>query len=64
MCDRRARGALEEALKLAKGTDSNYLPGWCGPATVGIARAKTKIGLANLVYNIKRLLFLRRIAAA
>jgi hypothetical protein len=29
-----------------------------------IARAKTKIGLANLVYNIKRLLFLRRIAAA
>jgi hypothetical protein len=24
---------LEEALKLAKGTDSNYLPGWCGPAT-------------------------------
>ena len=29
--------------------------------TIGIARAKTKIGLANLVYNIKRLLFLRRI---
>ena len=32
--------------------------------TVGIARATTKIGLANLVSNIKRLLFLRRIAAA
>jgi hypothetical protein len=32
--------------------------------TIGIARATTKIGLANLVYNIKRLLFLRRIAAA
>ena len=32
--------------------------------TIGIARAKTKIGLANLAYNIKRLLFLRRIAAA
>src|SRR2546429_6007838 len=31
--------------------------------TIGIARAKTKIGLANLVYNFKRLLFLRRIAA-
>jgi hypothetical protein len=30
--------------------------------TIGIARAKTKIGLANLVYNIKRLLFLRRIS--
>ena len=26
-------GALEEALKLAKGTESNYLPGWCGPVT-------------------------------
>ena len=32
--------------------------------TIGTARATTKIGLANLVYNIKRLLFLRRIAAA
>jgi transposase, IS5 family len=32
--------------------------------TVGIARATTKIGLANLVFNIKRLLFLRRVAIA
>jgi transposase, IS5 family len=32
--------------------------------TIGIARAKMKIGLANFVYNIKRLLFLRRIAVA
>lgn len=32
--------------------------------TIGIARATTKVGLANLVYNIKRLLFLRRLAAA
>ena len=32
--------------------------------TVGIARAKTKIGLANLVYNMKRLLFLCRMAEA
>jgi IS5 family transposase len=32
--------------------------------TIGIARATTKIGLANLVYNIKRLLFLRRSARA
>jgi transposase len=30
--------------------------------TIGIARATTKIGLANLVFNIKRLLFLRRTA--
>ena len=32
--------------------------------TIGIARATIKIGLANLVYNIKRLLFLRRLAVA
>jgi IS5 family transposase len=32
--------------------------------TVGLARATTKIGMANLVYNIKRLSFLRRTAAA
>lgn len=32
--------------------------------TIGIARAITKIGLANLVFNIKRLLFLRRAAVA
>jgi hypothetical protein len=28
--------------------------------TIGIARATTKIGMANLVYNIKRLIFLAR----
>jgi IS5 family transposase len=32
--------------------------------TIGIARATMKIGLANLVYNIKRLLFLQRVAVA
>jgi IS5 family transposase len=32
--------------------------------TVGIARAKVKIGMANLVYNFKRLVFLRRMATA
>jgi hypothetical protein len=32
--------------------------------TIGIARATLKIGLANLVYNFKRLLFLRCVAAA
>lgn len=31
--------------------------------TVGIARARTKIGLANLTYNIKRLIVLERWAA-
>lgn len=32
--------------------------------TVGIARAKTKIGMVNLVYNMKRLIFLNRCAYA
>jgi IS5 family transposase len=32
--------------------------------TIGIARAKTKIGMANLVYNMRRLAWLTRSAAA
>ena len=32
--------------------------------TIGIARAKTKIGMANLVYNMRRLAWLTRVAAA
>jgi tetrahydromethanopterin S-methyltransferase subunit G len=32
--------------------------------TIGIARTTVKIGLTNLVHNIKRLLFLRRTASA
>lgn len=32
--------------------------------TVGLARAKVKIGMANMVYNMKRLVFLDRLAAA
>ena len=32
--------------------------------TVGIARAKLKIGMANLVYNLKRSVFLNRLVAA
>ena len=32
--------------------------------TIGIARAMTKIGMANLVYDIKRLVFPRKIAIA
>ena len=31
--------------------------------TIGIARARMKIGLANLVYNFKRFIFLHRCAA-
>ncbi len=32
--------------------------------TIGIARATTKIGMANIVYNIKRLLTLQKAALA
>ena len=32
--------------------------------TIGIARAKAKIGLQNLAYNIRRLVTLQRMAAA
>ncbi len=32
--------------------------------TIGLARATTKIGMANLVYNLKRLVFLQRLAAS
>jgi transposase, IS5 family len=32
--------------------------------TVGIARATVKIGMANLVYNVRRLVYLDRLAAA
>jgi hypothetical protein len=32
--------------------------------TIGLARAKAKIGLQNLAYNIRRLVTLERIAAA
>jgi IS5 family transposase len=32
--------------------------------TIGIQRAEMKIGMANLVYNIRRFIFLERIAAA
>lgn len=32
--------------------------------TIGITRATTKIGLANLAYNMKRPIYLDRIAVA
>ena len=32
--------------------------------TIGIGRATMKIGMANIVYNVKRLVFLGRLAAA
>jgi len=30
--------------------------------TIGISRAEMKIGMANLVYNIRRFIYLERIA--
>jgi hypothetical protein len=35
-----------------------------GRAAIGIVRAKAKIGLQNLAYNIRRLVTLERMAAA
>jgi hypothetical protein len=32
--------------------------------TIGLARARTKIGLANLVYNMRRLFWLETTASA
>jgi hypothetical protein len=32
--------------------------------TIGIARATMKIGMVNLVYNMRRLVFLHSLAAA
>jgi IS5 family transposase len=32
--------------------------------TIGIARARVKIGLANLAFNMKRLIWLERVAPA
>jgi len=32
--------------------------------TIGLARATTKIGLANLAYNLKRLIWLQRMQVA
>jgi hypothetical protein len=29
--DHHPEAALEEAMRLAKSLEANYLPGWCGP---------------------------------
>jgi hypothetical protein len=43
---------------------STELTRWPDRTTIGIARAKAKIGLQNLAYNIRRLVMVDRIAAA
>ena len=50
----KVRAAIEHVFAHQKG------PMALGIRTVGIARAKAKIGLANLTYNIRRLVFLGR----
>jgi len=48
----KARGAVEHVFAHEKG------PMGLVVRTIGIARAKVKIGLANLAYNMRRFLFL------
>ena len=50
--------ACRACVRRAKGSDGLFI------RTIGIARATTKIGMANLVYNIKRFIFLRKIVVA
>lgn len=54
----RARSAVEHVFAEQKGRMGLFI------RTIGLARARTKIGMANLVYNIKRLIFLEKAAAA
>jgi transposase, IS5 family len=46
------RAAVEHVFARQKGPMGLYI------RTIGIARARTKIGLANLVYNMKRMVWL------
>jgi IS66 Orf2 like protein len=48
----KVRAAVEPVLARQKGPRGLFI------RTIGIARAATKIGLANLVYNIKRMVWL------
>src|ERR1700684_486313 len=56
---KKGRGRLEHVF----GAQQNS-PGGRIVRTIGIARAKAKIGLQNLAYNIRRLVTLERMAAA
>ncbi len=55
----RVRSAVEHVFARQKGPMGLFV------RTIGIARATTKIGLANLAYNMQRLVWLdRRVAPA
>src|SRR4051794_33835184 len=51
------RSAVEHVFAQQKGPMGLFI------RTIGIARARTKIGLANLTYNMQRLIWLTRQAA-
>ena len=51
------RAAVEHVFARQKGPMGLYI------RTIGFARARTKIGLANLVYNMKRMVWLTAQAA-
>ncbi len=55
----RVRARIEHVFGAQETSAGNRLV-W----TIGIVRARTKIGLQNLVYNIRRLVTLERMAAA
>ena len=54
----KVRSRIEHIFAVLKGRMGLFI------RTIGIARARAKIGLANLVYNMKRLIFLRKVAMA
>jgi hypothetical protein len=58
----RQKSKVRARIEHVFGTQQNS-PGGRIVRTIGIARAKAKIGLQNLAYNIRRLVTLERMAA-
>lgn len=59
----RAKSKIRSRIEHVFGAQQNSVGGRI-VRTIGIARARAKIGLQNLVYNIRRLVTLERMAAA
>ena len=57
---RRANNAKSRSARVSSMCSPSRRTGWIYSSHHRIARATIKIGMANLVDNIKRLLFLRR----
>jgi IS5 family transposase len=53
----KVRSGVEHVFAVQKDKTDLFIP------TVGIARATVKIGMANLVYNMRLLVYLDRLAA-